>query len=457
MFSKVIVGGFKSFRTRQEIPFKPLTLLAGSNSSGKSSLMQSILLLKQTLQDTSDPGPLRINGPHVVFSRAEQMIWHAPGERKRLTFNIGLELSLKDQILGVESFFQRRMKPGGAPSLQVIKCIWSNASDKPSIEITPSLSENEIKERFSKEIDALRDTLVNLAKGSQRPTHGNGFSPLSFEVNRRRSFLVIEGRSTVFGGQVSFAFPGWGSEIERCLRQIIHVPGLRGNPQRTYPVRSIGEEYSGFFQEYVASIIAKWQRNRSEKIEDLNRVLADMKLTWKVRSYQHNDAEVELQVGRTEQPLRGGAKDVVNIADVGFGLSQSLPVIVALLAAKPTQLLYLEQPEIHLHPDAQVALTDLIVNAVNRGVQVVVETHSQLILLGIQRAIALQHLNADKVLLHWFARDNQGATEISSTTFSEKGAFDNSEIPLDFADISLQLMHEYLEGASDLTLRLQDD
>ena len=135
---------------------------------------------------------------------------------------------------------------------------------------------------------------------------------------------------------------------------------------------------------------------------------------------------------------------------MGFGLSQSLPIIVALLVAEPDQLLYLEQPEIHLHPDAQVALTNLIVDAVKRGVQVVVETHSQLILLGIQRAIAQQHLNSEDVLLHWFSRDSQGRTQISSTTFLKQGGFENPDIPLDFADVSLQLMHDYISAASDV-------
>lgn len=450
MFSKVIVEGFKSFCVRQEVPFKRLTLLAGSNSSGKSSLMQPLLLLKQTFQDTSDPGPLRINGPHVVFSRAEQMIWHAPGEEERLGFNVGLELSLEGQTRGVEIFFQRLMKPRGLPSLQVIKCIWSNDSDEAPIELTPSFSENEIRERFPEEITTLKDALANLPRESQRSPQDDDSRSLGFKVIRQRSFLIIEGHSALFG-PVSFSFPSLATEIDHHLRRIIHIPGLRGNPQRTYPVRSVGEEYPGFFHEYVASIIAKWQRQRGEKMEALSYALANMKLTWKVRSYQRNDAEVEIQVGRTEQSVRGGARDLVNIADVGFGLSQSLPVIVALLASEPDQLVYLEQPEIHLHPDAQVALTNLIVDAVNRGVQVVVETHSQLILLGIQRAIAEQHLESDNVLLHWFSRDTQGRTQISSTEFLKQGGFENPEIPLDFANVSLQLMHDYLNAASGIT------
>ena len=195
MLSKVIVEGFKSFCVREEVPFKPLTLLAGSNSSGKSSLMQPLLLLKQTFQDTSDPGPLRINGPHVVFSRAEQMIWHAPGEKERLNFNVGLELSLKGETSGVEVFFPRRMKPRGLPSLQIAKCIWSSGPDEAPIEVRASFSEDEIRKRFSNEITNLRDILTELKENSQSSGGDSDLPPLSLEVTRQRSFLIIEGHT----------------------------------------------------------------------------------------------------------------------------------------------------------------------------------------------------------------------------------------------------------------------
>ena len=67
---------------------------------------------------------------------------------------------------------------------------------------------------------------------------------------------------------------------------------------------------------------------------------------------------------------------VVNVADVGFGVSQSLPVVVALLAAHPGQLVYLEQPEIHLHPDTQANLIPFFIGLIRSGRKVLVETHS---------------------------------------------------------------------------------
>ena len=74
---------------------------------------------------------------------------------------------------------------------------------------------------------------------------------------------------------------------------------------------------------------------------------------------------------------------MVSIADVGFGVSQVLPVLVALTSREiRDSLVYLEQPELHLHPNAQVALAQMLADAAKRGVRVVAETHSSLLLIG---------------------------------------------------------------------------
>ena len=66
------VAGFKSISDEQTLEVRPLTLLAGANSSGKSSMMQPLLLLKQTLEAPYDPGPLLLTGPNVKFTSARQ-------------------------------------------------------------------------------------------------------------------------------------------------------------------------------------------------------------------------------------------------------------------------------------------------------------------------------------------------------------------------------------------------
>src|SRR5262245_11416068 len=74
VLTSITVAGFKSIGPERSIEVRPLTILAGANSSGKSSIMQPLLLLKQTLEAPYDPGALLLNGPNVKFTRVEQML-----------------------------------------------------------------------------------------------------------------------------------------------------------------------------------------------------------------------------------------------------------------------------------------------------------------------------------------------------------------------------------------------
>ena len=137
----------------------------------------------------------------------------------------------------------------------------------------------------------------------------------------------------------------------------------------------------------------------------------------------------------------------LSVADVGFGVSQVLPVLVALLVAEPGQLVYIEQPELHLHPRAQVKLAEIIADAANRGVRVVIETHSDLLLLGIQTLVAKGELATDKVILHWFTRDDEGITHINNTELEKDGGFSDSAWPEDFGEVALRAQSDFLDAS----------
>jgi hypothetical protein len=72
--TEVTVAGFKSINDEQSIEVRPLTILAGVNSSGKLSMMQPLLLLKQTLEAPYDAGPLQLNGPIARFTSVDQIL-----------------------------------------------------------------------------------------------------------------------------------------------------------------------------------------------------------------------------------------------------------------------------------------------------------------------------------------------------------------------------------------------
>lgn len=234
-------------------------------------------------------------------------------------------------------------------------------------------------------------------------------------------------------------------ELRTNLRQIIHVPALRGNPVRTYKTTAVGNEFQGTFEPYVASIVNHWQTTRDPRLKQLGAALEKLGLTWKVEATRIDDTQVELRVGRLRHSTRAGARDLVSIADVGFGLSQVLPVVVALLTARPGQLVYLEEPEIHLHPRAQVALAQLLADAAIRGVRVVAETHSSLLLLAVQALVAEGALPRELVALHWFSQTPDGMTDVKSAELDEAGAF--GDWPEDFDEVTLAAQSRYLDAA----------
>ena len=224
---------------------------------------------------------------------------------------------------------------------------------------------------------------------------------------------------------------------------------MRGNPARIYPVTAVGETFPGLFQDYTASVISQWERDHNDAVLDaMYDDLVLLGLTWKVTAKRVSDAAVELQAGRLPSAARRGSRDLVNIADVGFGLSQVLPVIVALHAAGPKHLVYIEQPEIHLHPRAQVAMATVLARAVRRGVRMVVETHSGLLLLAVQALVAQggEGLTPDLVKLHWFTRsEKDGTTRITSAELDDAGAF--GDWPEDFGDVELDIESRYIDAA----------
>jgi predicted ATPase len=233
------------------------------------------------------------------------------------------------------------------------------------------------------------------------------------------------------------------SQFQAHIRKLLHVPGLRGNPERTYPTTAIGSEFPGTFENYVASVVNDWQNTNNARLRKLESDLKALGLTDKIEARQVNDVQIELRVSRL--PGSNEVSHMVSIADVGLGVSQVLPVLVALLVAEPGQLVYLEQPEVHLHPRAQTALAEILADAAKRGVRVVLETHSELLLLAVQSLVAEGKLSSDLVKLHWFTRREDGVTKVSSADLDEAGAF--GDWPEDFGDVSMKLESRYLDAA----------
>jgi predicted ATPase len=401
--TEIGVGGFKSFTNLTKIKLGALSILAGANSSGKSSIMQPLVLMKQTIEASYDPGILLLDGPNVQFTSSEQFISTqslANDEFREFQIFIAIE-----DLFTFQSDFQWSVQTGLAPHSQTY-CIGGEKS-----KLWLDMTSAEIKKQ-----------VVHVDRVSDKQ-----------QVIRERCFLIVqEGRGRY--GLSSGAF-------SNVMRSMIHVPGVRGNPERIYKTAATdGNTFAGLFENYVVSVIDRFQKKEPEKLAQLQSHLQTLGLTDTIQTQRLNETQLELRVGR----IPGNSTDTVNIADVGFGISQVLPVVVALLVAQPGQLVYIEQPEIHLHPRAQVALAEIFAEAINRGVQVIVETHSELFLLAIQSLVAEDQLNPNDVCLHWFSRGADGSSTVTTAELDENGAF--GDWPEDFGSTSLESTHRYLSA-----------
>ena len=421
------VCGYKSIGEKQAIEIRPLTILAGANSSGKSSIMQPLLLLKQTLESPFDPGPLLLDGPNVRVTSAEQLLTRVPGCAPADTFSVELNRGVKT----LELTFGK----GQGASLDVLSMRYSDREGEGYL-VTQATADAEIRALLPKYV---RDFLTILDGGGKRK--------VSWVVERDRCFLGFtpRGVSRRLKGTFPPGFRIFFSErVGASIEEVIHLPGLRGNPERTYKRTAVGPKFPGTFDAYAASVIYDWQAH-GESPARLGGILEELGLTWKVKARPVDDTHVELRVGRLPHARQGGAGDLVNVADVGIGVSQALPVVVALLVARRNQLVYLEQPEIHLHPRAQRQMARTLANAAKRGVIVVAETHSALIVREIQTLVANGELDSEIVKLHWFTRNaTDGTTKISSADLDQGGAY--GSWPEDFDDVALASEKDYLDA-----------
>lgn len=423
---KLTIRGYKSISTATAIELEGLTILSGANSSGKSSFMQPFLLLKQTEETNFDTGAILLDGANARISDSTEALSRLQ-TRKSKTFSIKVEDGDRSSAIT----FKR--DPDMGLVTDYVEMVDKEMPD--GLRISPGMKHSEIE--------------------SQIPAKKNPFAAFfeqqkidaKWKIVRNKCFLDIEygqedRKSSPFKFGISPA-----TAIQRFVQSLIHVPGLRGNPERAYRIADSGTLFPGSFESYVASIISKWKADPKQrnKLASLVKDLADLGLASSIETHRINDTRLEVRVSR-----HSGCSDSdsVNIADVGFGVSQALPVLVALLAAKEKQVVYIEQPELHLHPRAQHRLARIIARAIAAGVRVVIETHSSILLRGIQTLVANRTLDRGRVALYWFRQDpKSGRSVVSQAKLDAQGAF--GDWPADFDEVSLNAEDEYLNAVEE--------
>ena len=408
MIKSLRLLNFKAFEDTGTLQLRPLTVLAGPNSGGKSSILQSLLLLKQTLGSPPQID-LNLDGDYLQFSGFNELTFGKPSlPRSSVTYEFEVETPIPGEIAPL--YFSDLALPED-----------STASLQSKVELTfryerRNKANSVVLGRFeiSSRID---ETHGPYLKGTLRSgdyhvaMKGKGIElPRAFRNRRVKSVggrhflphvLVLESQEkNVHPVHVPldpiFAHPI--QEIEEELEENLEYLGpLRERPRRAYlhsgnPMTKIGD--SG---QYAAQILWLEKDNKVEYLPALGQDPFSTTLMEAVNDaflrlgmFQPVDVRSEKSVMYQILFRLGSSKTrkAVTIADVGFGVSQMLPILVLGLRSRESSLLLLEQPEIHLHPKLQANLADFLLTLAARERRLIVETHSDHFINRLRRRIA---------------------------------------------------------------------
>jgi hypothetical protein len=225
---------------------------------------------------------------------------------------------------------------------------------------------------------------------------------------------------------------------ESMLASIGYLGPLRNHPQRTYQWSGDAPESVGKMGEYtIAAILAAQNEQRvlNRGPKKSKQTFAEFIAAWlKDLGVIHSFTVKPVAEGRKEYEVlvKTHAKaPEVKITDVGFGVSQVLPVLVQAFYCPPNSTVWMEQPEIHLHPQAQAELADVFISAIRaredgkkRNAQLIIESHSEHFLNRLQRRVAEGEITPDDVAIY-FCKRTGGATELEPLRLNLYGDIEN--------------------------------
>jgi predicted ATPase len=410
MIKKLRFTNFKSWKSVDNISLGSITGLFGTNSSGKTSILQLLLMLKQTIESTDRSIVLEF------------------GDEKSLT-NLG---SFHDIIHGHVS--QGKMDFGLTWGLPEKLTVTSPENKTQTLFSTDQLSfDCEVGEHGSEKLAVTRlsytldDLTFSLAR---KGNHAGKYELDSSESGFR--FIRAPGRvwdlpapvkyygfpDQVYGYYQNASFlSALQLEFENIFKRVYYLGPLREFPQRHYAWKGSEPADMGRRGERVVDALlaaagrgANISPGRKKKRLTLEQRVAmwlkDLGLihSFSVEPVAKNSSIYQVRVQKTPSSAK------VLITDVGFGVSQILPVLVLCYYAPEGSIILLEQPEIHLHPSVQSGLADVFIDAMkNRNIQIIVESHSEHLLRRLQRRVADQTISPEDTALYFCEANNDGS------------------------------------------------
>ena len=378
MIERIDLRYFKCFEMLQ-LPVCPLTLLAGANASGKSAIMQALVLLHQTIREHEWSMRLMLNGNVIRLGTVADVIDQVHGRDE-----------CKIALLDDDRFYD-----------------WTFEGERQDMSMR------------------LAHVVVDGKEGMP--------PPMFFDWDERYQYP-----HQVEGTFYNLLPPPHGDDsLARRLRRLTYLKAERLGPREVYPLEEDpqGAQVVGPGGEQAVSVLYTNRDNLVTNSLCVPSVSPTLQRQVEARMAQFFPG-YGMEIGKISRAnsatlgLRTSAiTDFHRPVHTGFGLTQVFPIVVAALSAMPGELLLIENPEVHLHPAGQAAMGEFLAEVASVGVQVMIETHSDHVLNGIRRAVKSGVLPCEDAAIHFFRprseEQEEGAPQVESPTIDANGNLDD--------------------------------
>lgn len=402
MITELSVHNFKSWLDVKAMKLAPITGLFGTNSSGKTSILQLLLMLKQTVE-SPDRAQALIFGDEkstLVNLGSFREIVHGHDHNGKLSWNIQWSqpenLEVKDPESEDSTLFESD-KMGFAAEVA------GTAERLQVLDMTYTLGDN---------------TFSMKRKGTNGDKYDLNATAQNFKFTRiqgRAWDLPAPVKCYGFPDQVKAYFQNAGFladlqlAFEEMFGQIYYLGPLREYPKRQYTWAGAEPADMGQRGERVVdALLAAANRKTTISLgQGKKRRSLEEHVAWWLRelglvhSFAVEPVAKDSSIYRVKVKKSAQSAEAL-ITDIGFGVSQILPALVLCFYVPEGSTIILEQPEIHLHPSVQAGLADVFVDAIKRRrVQIIFESHSEHLLRRLQRRIAEEALKPSDAALYF--------------------------------------------------------
>jgi predicted ATPase len=430
MITKLRIKNFKAWKDTGEVRLAPLTVIFGANSAGKSSLGHLLLALKQTAASADRRRALH-TGDESSLIDLGTFVDTLHGHDKKAELEVSFDWTLPNSLT-VQNPFDKS-HPFKGDHLRLTSVVVAGANEQPVVRSIRY-------QLLAKQTTVLNATLQH--KDGKVQLYTEPYK-LKYAVGRKwpldppEKFYRISDHSLARYQNADF-LATFALEVERTLAALSYLGPLREHPHRTYGWAGNTPESVGSKGQYtIACILAaqasgrKISRGYKKQLKPFAELIASWLVdlgvieSFVVRPTAPGRKDYEVRV-----KTRGGLTEV-GLPDVGFGVSQVLPALVQAFYCPVGSIVWMEQPEIHLHPQVQAELADVFISATHayesgrpRNVQLIVETHSEHFLNRLQRRIAEERLKPEDVAIY-FAKPSSAGAELEELTVNEFGDITN--------------------------------